>query len=94
MESQKSCGFWRCANRVGLFLLILFVICFVWHYVYPVDNDLRVKLFKMAYPGFSGMSLGSFVIGAIETYIYAYIGVGLWYLVGCCHARGDQCQKV
>lgn len=90
---KKSCGYLRCANRVGLFLLILYAICFVWHYVSPGDSDLRVKLFQMAFFGFSGMNFLSFVLGAFQVYVWAYVGVGIWYLVGCCHARGDECQK-
>ncbi|MBI5023021.1 MAG: hypothetical protein HZC05_02550 [Candidatus Magasanikbacteria bacterium] len=92
MEDVK-CNYWRCANRIGLFLAILFVFCFVFHYFRPVDAELRVKLFQMAFLGFSGMNFASFVLGLIQSYIYAYIGFGLWFLVGCCIKSGAECEK-
>lgn len=83
MENAR-CNYWRCANRIGLFLAVLFVVCFVLHYFYPVDVELRVKLFQMAFLGFSGMNFSSFVLGLAQSYLWGYLGLGLWFLVGCC----------
>ncbi|MBI4427278.1 MAG: hypothetical protein HY569_02250 [Candidatus Magasanikbacteria bacterium] len=91
MEGVK-CNYWRCANRIGLFLALLFILCFTVHYFRPVDAELRVKLFQMAFFGFSGMNFVSFVLGLIQSYIYAYIGLGLWFLVGCCLKSGVECE--
>ncbi|MBI5135217.1 hypothetical protein HZA86_03215 [Candidatus Uhrbacteria bacterium] len=92
MEKILSCGYWKCAHRVGLFLAALFVICFGFHSVYQPDPEFLLKMFQSVYLGFTGMDLTSFLLGAIQTYIWAYIGVGIWYAVGCCH-NWDQCQK-
>lgn len=87
-----KCNYWRCANRIGLFLALLFIVCFVWHSFYPVDAELRVKLFQMAFLGFNGMNFSSFILGLIQSYIWGYIGLGLWFLVGCCFKSGAECE--
>lgn len=75
-------NFWRYANRLGLFFIILYLICFVWHFFFPVDLELRIKLFQMGIIGFSGFNLFSLISGAVQVYFWAYIGLGLWRLVG------------
>ena len=89
---NNNCSYWKCANRIGLFLVILFVVCFLWYYIHPVEQTLHLKLFKMSFFVFSGMNFGSFILGAIQTYIWAYIGVGIWQLVGCC-VKAGKCDK-
>lgn len=92
MAEQKKCNYWRCANAIGLFLVVLFAVCFFWYFIRPVEQGLHLKLFQMAYLGFDGMNFLSFVLGAIQTYVWAYIGLGLWQLVGCCFKAGS-CDK-
>lgn len=89
---EKECGYWVCANRIGLFLVILFVICFIWYYIGPGDKSLHLRLFQLSFYGFSGVNFGSFILGAIQSYIWAYIGLGIWQLVGCCFKSGE-CKK-
>ena len=89
---NNNCSYWKCANRVGLFLAILFVICFLWYFVNPVEQTAHLQILKMSYLGFSGMNFTSFVLGLIQTYIWAYIGVGIWQLVGCC-IKAKDCKK-
>ena len=72
----------KLANSVGLFLVILFAICFLWYFIMPAERELHLKLFRIAYSGFSGMNLLGFVFGAIQSYLWGYIGVGIWRLVG------------
>ena len=88
---NKSCGYWRCANRVGLFLALAFVVCFIWFFIHPVEQDLHVRLLQLSFYGYSGMNVSSFISGLIQSYIWAYIFVGLWYLVGCCY-KGGTCK--
>lgn len=92
MQSQNNhYNYWKGANRLGLFLVILFIICFVWYYLRPVEQELHLKLLKMIYFGFSEMNLTSFILGLIQSYIWAYIIVGIWRLAGCCCCRaGDN----
>lgn len=77
---MENNNFWQLANRLGIFFAIIFVICFFWHFINPVDAELRIKLFQMALVGFSGMNLVSFILGVIQSYLWAYIGLGLWRL--------------
>jgi hypothetical protein len=91
MKSGK-CDFWKCSNRVGLALVVAFVICFFWYFVNPMGRELHMALFKLSYLGFSGMNFASFILGAVQTYIWGYIAVGIWHLVGCC-AKGGSCER-
>ena len=69
------------ANRLGIFFLILFGICFAWYFVNPVAQDLHLDLLRLTFFGYTDMDVLSFVWGAIQSYVWAYIFVGLWYLV-------------
>lgn len=84
MNDKNKCNYWKCANRAGLFLVILFTICFFWYYIRPVEQELHLKFLRLSYFGFNGMNISSFILGVIQTYIWAYIAVGIWWLVGCC----------
>lgn len=84
MENERRCSYWRCANRVGLLLVALFVFCFLWYYLRPVEQELHLKLLRMSYFGFNDMGGLSFILGAVQTYIWGYIAVGIWWLLGCC----------
>jgi len=79
---MENNNFWKIANRLGLFFAIIFTICFIWHSINPIDIELRVKLFQMAFIGFSGMNFVSFILGAVQSYLYAYLGLAIWRLVG------------
>ena len=91
MKNTK-CSYIHCSHRVGLFLVILFVVCFAWYFINPVEQEMHLQMFKVSYLGFSGMNLTSFILGAIQTYIWAYLGVGIWQLVGCCFTS-KSCSK-
>lgn len=91
MSSKIGCGYLKCANRIGLFLAILFVICFVWYYIGPAEQGLHLQLLHLTYFWFSGMNVVSFIAGLIQTYIWGYIVVGAWWLVGCC--KISNCSK-
>jgi len=88
MQNKDKCSFLKCANSIGLFLVALFAICFLWYYIRPVEQVLHLKLFRMAYFGFRGMNVVSFVLGAVQTYIWAYVAIGIWQIVGCCFKAG------
>lgn len=92
MNNVEKCNYWKCANRIGLFLAILFVLCFARLAWYPVESGLHLSMLKLTFFGFSGVNFASFVLGIVQVYIYAYIGVGIWQLVGCCLKDGE-CHK-
>jgi hypothetical protein len=81
MDNQNR-AYLKIANRIGIFLVMLFVICFLWYYIRPVEQELHLKLFRLAYFGFEDMSLSGFILGAIQTYIWAYIAVAIYCLIG------------
>lgn len=92
------CSYWRAANHVGLFLVVLFVICFSWYFIRPVEQDLHFRLLKLSFFGYDGMNLMSFILGAIQSYIWGYIFVGICYLTGCshkhnCHEHHEHKEK-
>lgn len=87
-----TCSFWRCANSIGLFLVIFYVLCFLRYSIYPVSQELHLSTLQVAYFGFSGMNFPSFILGAVQTYLWAYIGLGIWQLVGCCF-KIEKCDK-
>ena len=80
MNEQKKLNFWQWGHRVGLALVILFVICFAWYFIRKVDPELHLKLFKMAFFGFKKMNAVSFILGAIQIYIWGYIVTAICWL--------------
>ena len=90
MLDKNNCSYLNCANRVGLFLSTLFIICFLWYYINPVEQDLHLKLFRMTYFGFQGMGIVSFIFGLIQTYIWGYVVVGILRLIGCCCRKDNR----
>ncbi len=85
MFKKEGCNFLKCANSVGLFLAVLFVLCYVRFYIWPVDQDLHLRFLRMAFFGFKDMGVLSFTIGLLQSYIWGYVGVGIWCVVGCCN---------
>ncbi len=90
---KGSCNFWRCANRVGLFLAILFAICFLWFYINPVEQEMHLSMFRISYLGFEEMNFTGFVLGAVQSYLWAYVGLGVWQLVGYCFKPSECCKN-
>ena len=74
-------------------MVILFAVCFSWYFIHPVEQEMHLAMFKMSYFGFEEMNVAGFFLGAIQTYIWAYLAVGLWSLVGCCNKPGGGCCK-
>ena len=71
-------------NRVGIFLVYLFIVCFAWYWLKPVNKELHTQIFELGFFGFSGMNFPSFILGIIQSYVWGYIGAGLWCLSCCC----------
>jgi len=68
------------AHKVGIFLALLFVFCFVWYWVRPVHQGLHIQLLELSFFGYSGMNVFSFFAGLVQIYLWGYVGVGVWYL--------------
>ena len=78
---ENKTNYLRQANRLGLFFIVLFIICFLWFYLRDTEKELHEQLFKLTFISFSGMNLGGFILGAIQSYIWGYIFIGLWQTV-------------
>ena len=60
---------------LGLFGAVTFVVCVLYGLVVPKAFHM-VQLLELALPGFKWLSLGSFVIGLVESFLYgAYAGL-------------------
>ncbi len=72
-------------TKVGVFLVILFIICFVWLYLRGGSPEIRIlhnNLLVLSFFGFSGVNLSSFIAGAVQSFIWGYVAVALWRLAG------------
>lgn len=78
---QENNNFWKLGNKIGLFFATLFVVCFAWYYINPIMQELHVDLLELSFIGYSGMNFSSFIAGLIQSYIWGYVGLGLWKLV-------------
>lgn len=67
-------------NHLGIFIAFLFIICFVWFWIRPVHQVLHLQLLELAFFGYKSMNFPSFILGLIQSYIWGYIAVALWFL--------------
>ena len=65
------------ANQLGIFLVLLFVICFFGYYL-KGQTELHLQLLRLTFFGYSGMNVVSFILAAIQAYVAGYVLVGLW----------------
>lgn len=72
--------FFKQANRLGIFFVILFFMCFVWFYIQPVERELHVRLLRLSFFYFYDMNFMAMVSGALQSYVWGYIGVVSWVL--------------
>jgi hypothetical protein len=77
------------SNHLGIFLIILFIGCFLWYWIHPVQKEFHLKFLQSAFFGFKNMNILSFIFGIISSYIYGYVFYTFWalssYLSGCKH---------
>ncbi|NCS99430.1 hypothetical protein GW765_00415 [Candidatus Parcubacteria bacterium] len=68
------------SHKIGMFLALLFIICFFWFYVNQAEQGLHMALFRMSYIGFQDMNFLGFILGLIQSYIWGYVAIGAWQL--------------
>lgn len=68
------------SHRLGVFFIMLFAICFAWSFIYPVAHSLHIDMFRMSFIGFQETNVIGFILGAVQVYIWAYLGIGLWMI--------------
>lgn len=89
MGNQNNKSYWKCANRLGLFFAVLFVICFLWYYLRTTEQGLHLQLFRLAFLGFEEMNVIGFILGIVQSYLWAYIVAAILRLFGCCWCRKE-----
>ena len=82
-------GFWKDSNKIGIFFVLLLILCLIWYAIHPVARDLHLQLYQISFAGFSGMNAMSILLAVVQVYVWAYILVGLWMLVGGCCKGGS-----
>lgn len=82
------------ALQVGSLFALAFVACFAWYWIRGGGAELQtlhLNSLKLAFFGFTGMNLASFVAGLVQSFIWGLIAVGLWRLAGiCCGFPGHK----
>ena len=68
------------SNRIGVFFVFLFIIDVLWHYLRPVQPELINQFYEISYLWFTGFNLQSLVLALVQTYVWAYVIVGIWYI--------------
>ncbi len=58
-------------NALSLFLVFTFTICIVWGLLTPASMHMH-GAWEPLLPGFHFISLSSFLIGLVETYLYGW----------------------
>lgn len=86
----KCESFWKRANRLGIFFVLLFVVCFVWYFIRGAEEELHMGLLRLSFFGYNDMGVMSFILGAVQSYVWAYIFTGLWLLAGCCGMKKKE----
>jgi len=81
---DRAKNYWQIPLHLGIFFVSLFIICFFWPLVIQAESlrTLHLQILQMSYLGYSGLNFSSFILGAIQSFIGAYILVGLWRLAG------------
>jgi len=76
----KHKGYVRMSHHVGVFIVMLWALCFLWYYVQPAERTLHMQFFRLSFYGFTGMNPMSFISAAVQSYLWGYVFVGVWDL--------------
>ncbi|MDP4001259.1 MAG: hypothetical protein Q8P83_03390 [bacterium] len=83
MNGQNN--FWKLGTKLGLFFAIIFSVCFIWFFLRGGNEEIRQlhdNLFALTFFGWSGMNGASFILGLIQSFVWGYISMALWYVAG------------
>lgn len=73
---MKNQALFKHAATIGVFGLILYVLCLLWRYTMTDPEVIKYHLLglKTAFPGFQGMDSRSALIGGVWTFVYFFVG--------------------
>lgn len=93
---MKKSHFSQLGWMVSLFFIVLYLICLGWGYLLA-DAELMTlhqQLVALTFPGFVWFSWGSFIWGLVLSFVYGWVGAGIF--VGlekiCCGEKGGCCK--
>lgn len=66
------------AFALSTFFLITYLLCIIFGLVFPENWHEFRQLLEMFFPGFKWLSLGSFFIGLVETFLYGFYIAGVF----------------
>jgi hypothetical protein len=78
-------------NHLGIFFVLLFILCFFWYWLHPVQQEFHLKFLQSLFFGYSEMNAISFILGIIQSYIWGYIIAIIWYFSSYC--AGGCCKR-
>lgn len=72
---MKNSMLYKHAAGVGVFFILLYVLCLLWRYtmVDPAVIQFHLLALKAAFPGFAGYAAGSIVWGGVLSFVYGFI---------------------
>lgn len=91
---MKNCKSWLFGHKLGIFLVLMYLVCFAWYFVHPVEQEMHLAMLRMSFFGFTSMNFVSFLFGLVQVYIWGYVAVLLWHLtmlLGGCGMK-DKCK--
>ncbi len=87
MAKKKGAGCVPFSNKLGIFLVILYTLCFFWYFVNPSGQELHLKLFRMMFLGFEEMNAYYYWFGAVQVFVWAWIVGYFWHWVMACEEK-------
>lgn len=78
----------RLGQALGLFLALLYGLCVAWDGLFP--GWAMRSVWAAALPGFDWFSVGDFVLGLVEAYVYGWIFAALFVPIWNAVAGADR----
>mgnify|MGYP001564603712 CR=1 FL=1 len=86
--SHNNASLTKHAVTVGLFVVVLYVLCLLWRVTMTDPEVIRFHLLslKTALPGFQGFDALSIVWGGVISFVYGFLGSVIFHKLhsGCC----------
>lgn len=81
----------RVGWSLSIFFIIGYIICLLWEFLL-FDSSLRElhhQLLAISLPGFKWLSIGSFILGLVEVFVYGWIAaiIFVWVRTLCCRGK-------
>ncbi|MDO8505945.1 MAG: hypothetical protein Q7S48_05235 [bacterium] len=85
----------KLALQVGALFSGLSVLCFFWPMIRGLSPELMTfhyQMWQIAFFGYTGANVASFISAVVQSFIWGVIVVGVWKLAGICCKGGGHGQ--